>query len=597
MGILDGFFSLGRDINKAKGESPEEAEGIVSDLLPELKLKMEDKDLIDLKTQWEDKWNNSKLKGDLIKKWKDNENYWLFAQSEENKDINQRDLVDNLIFESFETLLPLATAKNPEPVASADNTKEGETLSDTIVKMLIYLADILKLRLKLKRAARYWGLYHLGVAKVGWSFINNEISIKILRPQKMILDPDATIEEGDYTGKYIGEHRKDSAEDLIRRFPKQKKFIEGSVKKKLATEIQYQEWWTNEYTFWTLKQEVLGKAKNPHWNYPAEEEEMDENGETQTNTVEAQNHFVSPQMPYVFLSVFNIGKHPYDDTGIILQNLASQDLINKRLRQIDRNADGMNGGWAISLERTGLTKEQATRVIEAARKGGGVAIPRGKVSDAIQRMQSGSLPSDVFQQLIDTRNEMRNNFGVRGSSPQGTIGEKTVRGKIIISQQDQSRVGLIAEYLEQFSDKIFNWFVQLMLVYYDEEHTGSIIGREKVQEYFALRASDVDRKVMISVKEGSMIPKDDLTQRNEAIDLWSAQGLDPITLFDKLGFPNPRESARQLFLWQNNPMMLFPELGGQEGQMPGQMPNQIQGSIPGGEKPKTTLGGLPPLPK
>ncbi len=563
-GLLEGFFSLGQDINKGKKEVPEQAQGIVSDLIPELKLNMEDKDLLELKTQWEKKWNDSKLKGDLTQTWKENENYWLFAQSEENKDVYQRDLVDNLIFESFETFLPLATRRNPEPVVSADNTAEGEALSDKINKMLIYLADILKLRLRLKRAARYWGLYHLGVAKVGWSFINNEISLKIIRPQKLILDPDSTIEEGEYTGKYIGETRKDPAEDLITRFPDKSSLIKKAVNNKLGTEIAYQEWWTNNFVFWTLKDEVLGKAKNPHWNYPSDETTTDEFGEEVDQEAQPINHFQTPRMPYEFLSIFNIGKHPYDDTSLIKQNLAAQDLTNKRLRQIDKNVDGMNGGWAISLERAGLTKEEATRVIEAARKGGGVAIPRGDVNAAISRIQATALPADVFNQLIDTRNELRNNFGVRGSTPEGTIREQTVRGKIIIRGQDNSRIGLISEYLEQFSDGIFNWFVQLMLVYYDEKHVGSVLGREKVREFFVLQNTDIDRKILVSVKEGSMIPKDDLTQRNEAIDLWSAGGIDPISLFDKLGFPNPRESAKQLFLWQSNPISLFPDLQQQQ---------------------------------
>ena len=593
-GLLEGFLSLGRNVNKTKGEVPEQEQGIVSDLLPELKLNMTDKKLIKLKEKWEGRWNKSKLKGDLVEIWEENENYWLFAENEDlrQEGIHRRSLVDNLIFESFETLLPIATRRNPEPVVSADNTEEGEALADKVTKMLIYLADILKLRLRLKRVARYWGLYHLGVAKVGWSFVNNEISLRIIRPQKLILDPDSTVEESDYTGKYVGETRKDTAENLIKRFPDSKSLIEKQLKGKLGTEIAYQEWWTNKFVFWTLKSEVLGKAKNPHWNYPSTEKTVDETGEEISQIVEPINHFPVPQMPYIFLSVFNIGKHPYDDTGLIKQNLVSQDLINKRLKQIDKNVDGMNGGWAISLERAGLTREQATRVIEAARKGGGVAIPRGDVNSAVARLQSAPLPSDVFNQLGDTRNELRNNFGVRGSTPEGTVREKTVGGKIIIKGQDQSRVSLISEYLEQFSDGVFNWFVQLMLVYYDESHVASVLGNEQVRDFFTLKNTDIDRKLLVSVKEGSMIPKDDLTQRNEAIDLWGAEGLDPITLFDKLGFPNPRESAKQLFLWKTNPIALFPDLQAQAQEQAQQLQAQ---QVLGQPTPPPVEGGQPPV--
>ena len=62
---------------------------------------------------------------------------------------------------------------------------------------------------------------------------------------------------------------------------------------------------------------------------------------------------------------------------------------------------------------------------------------------------------------------------------------------------------------------------------------------------------------MVSVKEGSLVPTDSLTRRNEAIELWAAQALDPITLFDRLEFPSPRDTAKQLWLWQNAPDQLF----------------------------------------
>ena len=50
-----------------------------------------------------------------------------------------------------------------------------------------------------------------------------------------------------------------------------------------------------------------------------------------------------------------------DETSLIGQNLASQDLVNKRLKQIDKNADSMNGGMVVSLERSGLTQQQAKK--------------------------------------------------------------------------------------------------------------------------------------------------------------------------------------------------------------------------------------------
>ena len=48
--------------------------------------------------------------------------------------------------------------------------------------------------------------------------------------------------------------------------------------------------------------------------------------------------------------------------------------------------------------------------------------------------------------------------------------------------------------------------------------------------------------------------------------MWSKNALDPITLFNKLDFPNPRESAKSLYLWQNDPIALFPDLQAEQQQ-------------------------------
>lgn len=57
-----------------------------------------------------------------------------------------------------------------------------------------------------------------------------------------------------------------------------------------------------------------------------------------------------------------------------------------------------------------------------------------------------------------------------------------------------------------------------------------------------------------------MIPQDPLTRRNEAVDLWAEKAIDPITLAERLDIPNPQDYAKRLFLWQNNPAALFPDL-------------------------------------
>ena len=561
--LLKGFFSLSDDINKIKTS---ETDAVSSELLPELTLDMSDDELIALKRDWMKQWEP--YAGIIAKKQEENENYWLGQQFATTQ--GARPLIDNLIFESLETFLPIATRPKADPLVESDNTEAGNAIADKVRKMLIYIADILSYNLKMKQVARFWAIYMLGVMKVGWSMKEDDITCVALRPQKLILDPKATIENCEYKGYYIGEYLEDMASDLVIRFPNKKQFILDKVHNKMATSVSYILWTTDEYVFWTLEDEVLAKNKNPHWNYETEQPlpadpytgqpPVGEDGQPQTQKVAGKNHFKNKKKPYIFLSIFNLGKHPHDDTNLIQQNLGLQDLINKRLSQIDKNADNANGGLVVSGDS--FTQKQATEAGKALRNGGAIWVPTGNVNDAVKRDTGTPLPNFVYESLIDYRNELRNIFGTRGSTPQGTINEQTVRGKLAIKGQDQDRIGGgVSVYLEQFSDYVFNWFVQLMYVYYDEPHMAAVMGKERSQEYIQLVNSEFGQtKLLVGVKEGSMIPHDPVNKRNEAIDLWAAQGIDPITFFDRLEFPNPREAAKNLFLWKADPIALFPDL-------------------------------------
>lgn len=584
MSILDGFYGLQSKVNKLVGNDKSDTEqGIVSSVTPELELSMKEEDIISLTSSWEREWNDSTVKGEWLKKCKENEEYWEGKQFGKAEAEQLRPQVDNMVFESVETFLPQATRRNPEavvkPEANFEKDESALGFAKKVQKDLSDLADAIKLRLKVKRAARHWTIYLIGVGKPGWNLTTDRPTLKIIRGKKLILDPKCTIDEDGYNGKYIGEYRKMEASILVQIAEKHKDYITDMVKGEMGTDVQFIEWWTPQYTCWTLKDKVLLKKKNIHWNYgtPASvKDTVDEFGnpiQEPIEAVEGINHFEEPKMPYVFLSIFNLGKQPIDETSLVSQSLSSQDLINKRLKQIDRNADSMNNGMVVSEERSGLTKEQAAGVTEALRRGGTVVIPQGAVGDAIARMSANPLPADVYAQLIDTRNRLRERFGVAGLTPAGIKNDSTVRGKILTRSVDTDRIGGgITEYLEQFADDVFNWFVQLSYVYSEEY-------REIIQKGVP--------KLVISVKEGSLLPKDSVTEANQAIDLASAGLMSLIDLYKKLDDPNPEEKAANVWLQQNAPQILYANdprvqqaLGGMA--MMGQVPQPIgpQGGAP-----------------
>lgn len=568
--FLRGILSLGKSINKADGGYKDEREeGVVNTPISELTLDKSDAELIELKLDWEKKWEDSKVKKHIEERQKENEKYWKGEHySTAQRKTGQRDQTDNLIFEALETFLPVVSRQIAEPTISTSANEVAKLFARKVENKIVDLADEMRLRLKVKKAIRYWALYFLGCVKLGWSVERDEIAVEAIRPQQLILDPDAITDECEYQGYYIGHYRTDSASDLIARFPSKAKEIQQALgKDKLGTNLRYIEWWTADYVFWTLGSEVLSKSKNPHWNYDQTEEipMLNEVGEsilredgssiTETNTIQGRNHFRIRKLPFAFLSVFNLGKGPFDDTNLIEQVLPLQDIVNKRVRQIDKNADHTNGGSVVSGDH--FTKEQAKGVGEALRKGQTIWVPTGDVGRAYTRTQGQPLPEFVHTNLVDSINRILGVFGVTGLSPQGIKGEDTVRGKIIVRGQDTDRASLIVDQVEQFYDYIFNWFVQLAMVYYDTPRPVTTSNGDET-----ISSSEFQWPLVVSVKEGSLIPKDRLTQRNEAIELWSAQAISPIDLAERLEVPNPQEYVQRLILWKTNPLALLQGQGG-----------------------------------
>lgn len=564
---IAGVKALFSGTNKGpQGPAEETQQGPVSDLLPELELSMSDEDLLKLAEDWTAAWGpDSKelqWKGELV------ESYWAGLNGE-NRDLSQSSTrkpgADNLIFESLETFVPRATSRNPEPEVSGDGTDMGNIVADLTGNMLSHVASLPHVRLKMsvRKAARHNQLYFLGAIKTGWSETESDIDTEVIRPQRLILDPEATVENARYNGSFLGIYMDSTASDLVLRFPDKKDEIKKAAKEKMGTRLRYVEWWSageEPAVFWTLESVVLGKMRNPNFNYPEEVTSIDEFGMEVSETVGGRNYFKLPEIPVTLLVTTNLGKKPYDQTNGLFQCLSMQDVVSKRWKQIDRNADNANNSIVASLDY--FEEGQAAQAAQALRNGDVMLQPKGKAGDGIMRMTGEALPSFVYDNLQDARQRILSVYGVSGSVPSALQQDKTVRGKMITVGADQDRIGGgFGEHLELFAARIYEHMLQLMYVYYDEPKVGGIIGKEKAREYFQLSSSDLASvSLTVNVSEGSMMPKDAMTRRQEAIDLWAANAIDPISLYEALDFPNPRESAKTLFLWQQNPSMLFPEL-------------------------------------
>lgn len=592
---IDGVADLVQsDINKVSNTSIDE----VGELTDAFALDMTDAELLSLRDEWQTK--NDGYYPKIESRTKTNKTYIVGAEYQSGLQ-KPKGVSSNLIFEAQETFIPEALAKNPEPVVWSDNTPEGQDASNAIKSMLQYKADTKGLRKKLQVVLRKWSVYFTGGFKYVWNVKDNDFEIQVTKPQNFIWDPDAYIDEsGRYIGEFLGYKIYTTASKLAKLFPKSKDYITLKVDGKMGTRLTYIEWCTDEYCFYTFQDEVLDKHKNQFFNYPTVEkntpEEQEAYGlEPQTETP-GKNHFASPIMPYSFFSVFTLQEQPHDITNLTEQSIPNQDRILDRDLQISRNLRTGNNSLILDPKFFDIeTSKQAAMAIEDG-------DPVLGNPEGVKRLPAAPLPSGILESQEVDKDTLRSIYGTKALTPQTPNADTTARGLIVGQDQDSSRIGGgIGESLEGLSKNAFNWMLQMMYVFYDEPHYAAVMGQGQSVSYVQLINSDINRQFVVSVSPNSMAPKDEISEQNQAISLFTAGILDPISLFKKLNFPDPMETAQMATLWKIDPMAYYQQnfaqqapqsqlgaSGGQPGQVQGQPPPNLS-NPPLGNDPLTQV--------
>jgi len=544
--------------NKARPGIGKE-EGVSGDYMDSLALDMDDAELLALKDEWEGKSAQYLPK---IKPRQQKNKLYYQGRQEASEGQSEKVVASNLIFEAEETFIPQALSKNPEPVVWSDNTEEGKAASNDLKTMLQYHADVLCLRRKLGVMVRHWSIYFIGVVKHGWDERVGDIKTDVRKPQNLVLDPDGYVDEyGNYVGAFLGERMEKTAKKLSEEFPDHADHIMLKAAGKPGTVLATTEWWTDDYCFTTLQDKVLDKHRNPFFNY-GDGEQTDEEGNVVISATPGVNHFAVPKMPYTFLSVFSLQEQPYDVTNLIEQNIPNQDRIVDRDLQISKNL--RNGNNSIALSGVSFNAETAEQAARALEDGDPVLVPDGQVENAIKRLPMNDVASAVFQAQDRDKETLRSVFGTQGLTPQANNYDETARGMILNQSHDSTRIGGgIGDALEQVADNIFNWWAQLYCVFYDAERYGAVMGSGRAVQYVSMLSAAFERSFVISVSPNSMKPKDEISEQNLAIELANAGWLDPITLFKKLDYPDPMETAKMVVLWKVSPQAymqaFFPE--------------------------------------
>lgn len=555
---------VGSKLNKTLDGATGQTEGVESEKVDEFTLKLDDEELLAMKMKWEA--NYAGYEAAINKRQDANKTFYLGRQKEGSQWVttNGQPIGGNLLFEAEETFLPAAFQKNPDPVVFADDTTEGEKLSETVKTMLEYHAKTLALRPKLQLMVRHWSIYFIGVIKHGWDNEIQEITSEVRRPKNFVFDPNGYVDcYGDFVG-WMGERITLTASKLIDLFPEHRAYIVAMADGKLGTDATYTEWWNDDYTFTTFKDKVLDKTKNPHFNYSKKVSQKDEDGQHSIVEKKGHNHFARPAKPYTFLSVFSLGETPHDDTTLIEQNIPNQRRISRRIEQIDFNLSRQNNSNLFS--ENNFTQETAKQAASAMANGHPVLIPSGgPIKDAVVKMDATAVPVGFFSALERDEDQLRNIFGTQGITSQPAQPGDLATAKVLDQQHDASRIaGGIGDRVLITAENVYNWWTQMYYVYYDEEHVASVLGQMKAVDYAKLSSAQLNKKLVVTAAPNSMAAHDDATIRAEGLQLFEAGALDPKTLLTRVNFPDPQKVAEQTVLYLLNPQAYmqinFPEI-------------------------------------
>ena len=494
--------------------------------------------------------------------WKTNEDYYFGIQTAlDQVPSDMANTVQNQIFMGVETVIPIVTANPPqflvEPPYESDKAIEFANATQKVLGVLYETKDV---RTKGEMLMRHLIIYRFGCWKPFWNEEEKDIDVKYVRPKRLFFPKVTTklpymMEQIDITADEFKELWGEAKfkEFLVNRGER----VDDESMQKVNGIYTIWEVWTENMVWWKSGGLIIEKKSNPYYDF----------------TNKKANHFKSPQIPYIIASVFRLGNQPIGETDLITQTIPIQDEINVANRLILNNASKTgNAQWFIDSQV--MSEEEAkTKITNACGLiiyGSGVANP-----NMVRRDAPPPLPAYIENIKVGSERAFDNIFGTHSTTRGERQAEETLGGRMLLKQADIGRIDLIVREYERCVAELGNWFAQMMKIFIKSKKTYKYYG-ESGLNFIDFMPKMIQEGIRIIIKSGTTLPTDEVSKRREAIELWSLAAIDPETLYDRLKFPNPEESAKKLQAWRTGQLALEGEMK-QGVQAQGQPTAQPQG--------------------
>mgnify|MGYP001575771228 CR=1 FL=1 len=293
----------------------------------------------------------------------------------------------------------------------------------------------------------------------------------------------------------------------------------------------------------------------------AEEGELEPSAEGATSEVQAApdqaatpqyrpyyfNYFDSPRKPYIFATIFNNENSPIGRTDMIELSSTLQRGIDKRKMDIDENCEMANG--ILKVDAGTMGKADAQR-IRFQTKG----IVWGKnVKDGVTRETGAALPEMVFQDMVDSRQEIDNIMAASSAFRGEREGQETKAGRLALIQQSYLRLNELVQVVDYVYGECYGWAMQLSKSRYTEYRKASWQDDDGDYEEMEVIQDDFDEGNEVVVIPGKTLPVDDEFRFEQAQNDVMKGVISPVDYLKIAQYDDPTEMAKNAVIWTMNP--------------------------------------------
>lgn len=287
-------------------------------------------------------------------------------------------------------------------------------------------------------------------------------------------------------------------------------------------------------------QSVLGKMRNPNWNYTDE-----------TVKGECSNLLDFPEPPFIPVNYLNDGSSYIDLTTMVEQGASLQRILDRRGFQIMENAEQAGSGLVFNTQM--ITKSDIAKLSGSPDERIGV---KGNVQGAVMRIAPPALPSYVIEDKNDARGELDNVFATHDISRGEASASKTLGQDQIQQGQDYTRMDDITRAVERQAARYYRYLVQMMKVYYTEEHWMWAAGEDGQFDHVMMKADMIEDGIDVTVEANSTLPPKKKEQLAFATSLAPNGLIDPLSLYE-VGtggvLPSPKKMMERFIKWKTDP--------------------------------------------